>query len=238
MVSAATADGAWTAAPPALKTLLTERGRTINADRGQMILTAGSSSDTVYAVQSGIVRVNLYPVSGREVLIRDIPAGELFGELAAIDGGRRSASIVAVDASVLVAIPGSAFRAAVTEHPDAALWFARHLTRQLRNLTERMLELRALNVSGRLNCQLLRLCAQAGVNANQALIDPAPTHETLAALIGSNRESVTRELSYLGSIGLVEQKGRQLRIRDVEELASIVRDLTGDDGPAGFVNDD
>jgi len=172
------------------------------------------------------------------VLIRDIGAGELFGELAAIDGGRRSASIVAVDDSVLTVIPGSVFRSAVTGSPEAALWFARHLTRQLRNMNQRMLELRALNVSGRLHCQLLRLCAEAGVRDNRTIIEPAPTHDTLAAAIGSNRESVTRELGYLASIGLVEQDRRQLRILDVRQLASIVRDLTGDDSPADGFDDD
>jgi CRP/FNR family transcriptional regulator, cyclic AMP receptor protein len=232
------ATASWPHAPEALRVALLDRGRTVNAARGQMVLTTGSSSDSVYIVQAGKVRVNLFPVSGREVLIRDIGAGELFGELAAIDGGRRSASIVAVDDSALIVIPGSVFRNAVTASPEAALWFARHLTRQLRYMNQRMLELRALNVSGRLHCQLLRLCAEAGVHDNRTIIEPAPTHDTLAAAIGSNRESVTRELGYLASIGLVEQDRRQLRILNVRQLASIVRDLTGDDNPADGLDDD
>lgn len=203
-------------------------GRTLGVRRGQMVLATGSTSDDVYIVQAGRLRVTLYPMGGREVIVRDLGSGQIFGELAAIDALPRSASIVAINDSSLIVIPAQMFRDIISENAEAALWFAGHLTRQIRQLTDRIFELSAMNVRGRLHCQLLRMCANAGVINNQADIAVAPTHEHLAALIGSHREAVTRELSYLAAIGLLERSGRRLKICDVGRLANIVRELTGE----------
>lgn len=214
--------------PAATREAMLRVGRTVGVRRGQMVLATGSTSDDVYIVQAGHLRVTLFPMSGREVIVRDLTGGQIFGELAAIDTVPRSASIVAISDSDLIVIPAQRFRDIVSGTAEAGLWFARHLTRQIRQLTERIFELSAMNVRGRLHCQLLRMCANAGVVDNQAEIALAPTHEHLAALIGSHREAVTRELSYLASIGLLERSGRTLNIRDVARLAGIVRELTGE----------
>ncbi len=215
-------------APAAMREAILRVGRTLGVRRGQMVLATGSVSDDVYIVRAGHLRVTLFPISGREVVVRDLEAGQIFGELAAIDSMPRSASIIAISDSNLIVIPGQWFREIVSGTAEAALWFARHLTGQIRQLTDRIFELSAINVRGRLHCQLLRMCANAGVVDNQADIALAPTHEHLAALIGSHREAVTRELSYLSSIGLLERNGRRLKFRDVERLAGIVRELTGE----------
>jgi len=207
---------------------LARDGRTLRVRAGQIILATGSMSNDVYIVRSGRLRVTLFPITGREVIVRDVSAGQIFGELAAIDDQPRSASIVAVEDCVLCSIDAPAFRQIIFGSADAALWFARHLTHQNREMTDRIFELSALNARGRLHCQLLRMCADAGVMDNYAEIRPAPTHDHLAALIGSQREAVTRELSYLTEIGVLNRERRILRICDVQRLATLVRDLTGE----------
>jgi CRP-like cAMP-binding protein len=195
----------------------------------------GLPSEEVYLVQSGLLRVTLFPANGREVLIRDLPAGSLFGELAALDGLPRSATVSAVENCELVLIPAAAFRSAISGTPEAALWAARHLAQQIRALTDRVFELSALNARARLHCQLLRLCMDAGVSNNKAIIDPAPTHDVLAGLIGSQREAVSRELGYLTSIGALQQDRRRLLVDDVARLASSMRQATGGDDSWGMV---
>ncbi len=194
---------------------------------GHMIIATGTRSEDVYIVVSGEVRITIFSADGREVIMRDQGPGSFFGDLSAIDGGRRSTSVIAVTRGELLGVRGSDFRAQMFASPAAAEWFTRHLVHQVRSLTERVLELSTLNVRSRLHCHLLRLCAVAGVVENGSVIDPLPTHEVLATMIGTHREAVTRELSYLASMGIVAQSRRRLEIRDVERLANMVRHASG-----------
>jgi CRP-like cAMP-binding protein len=214
-------------APTALVARLAAAGRLMRARRGQVLLAHGARSDEVQLVQSGRVRVELLALGGREVTIRDLGPGQLFGELAAIDSGPRSTSIVALEDTMVLLVPAVAFRDAVAETPESATWFAGHLVALVRNLTDRLFELSALNVQGRIHCQLLRMAAAAGVAGNRAVVDPMPTHEELASLIGTHREAVTRELSWLAQAGMVQQQRRRLDILDVMELSLLVRRATG-----------
>ena len=219
----------WQQAPDGLPDRLLSGARLFTARRGQIVVATGMPSDDVYIVVSGLLRVTLFPSNGREILIRDLGEASLFGELAAIDGQPRSTTVVAAATSSLAIVPAVAFRSAVSETAAAALWFARHLTRQVRDLTDRVFELSALNVRTRLHCQLMRMCVEAGVTDNQAAIDPAPTHDMLARLIGSQREAVSREFGYLTSIGMLRRDKRRLTVRDFNRLTSIVQQATGSD---------
>lgn len=216
------------AAPAELLERLLGSGDVIRARDGQMLVAAGARSDDVYFILAGTLRITNFAADGREVIIRDLGAGGFVGDLAAVDRGRRSLSVVSVGESRLLMVPGSSFRAAVFGAADAAEWFALHLVNQVRRLTERVIELSTLNVRSRLHCHLLRLCAASGVEDNKATIEPLPTHEVLATMIGTHREAVTRELSYLASVGIVQQGRRRLEILDVDRLASLVRQVVGE----------
>ena len=218
------------AAPAALREALPAGGRIVRARAGQIIVSAGAASQDVYLVNAGRLQVTLFATRDREIILRDFGPGQMFGELAAIDGRPRSASVTAAEPSVLTIIAAPAFRMLVSATPEAALWFAEQLTRQVREMTEKVFELSALNVRSRLHCQLMRMAAAAGVVANQAIVRPVPTHEQLAALIGTHREAVTRELGALAAMGLITRSRSNLTIVDVDRLAAIVRALT----PAGI----
>lgn len=215
-------------APGELLAALVDAGDQVRAREGQLLVAAGTQSDDVYVVLTGLLRVTLFSADGREVIMRHQAAGSFFGDLSAIDGGRRSTSIIALEDSRLLVVRGPVFRSLVCASPDAAGWFATHLVGQVRSLTERVMELSTLNVRSRLHCQLLRLSAVAGVKENGAFLDPSPTHEVLATMIGSHREAVTREISYLASVGIIEQGRRRMAILDVERLAGLVRRVVGD----------
>jgi CRP-like cAMP-binding protein len=178
-------------------------------------------------VLTGRIRFSSYSADGKEVTMRDQQAGSLFGELAAIDGGRRSVSVVAQEDSSLLLVPGAAFRDALLADAASMAWFARHLVYQVRALTDRVFELSTMSVRARLHSQLLRLATAAGVSDNRALLEPAPTHEVLANMIGTHREAVTRELSWLSGDGVVKSGRLRLEVLDVARLAEMVRRSTG-----------
>jgi len=87
-------------------------------EAGQWIIDHEDEGTDVFFVLAGQVRVTIHAVSGREVILRDIPAGEFFGEMAAIDGKARSAGIVAVTGATVARMPAALFRECVHRHPD------------------------------------------------------------------------------------------------------------------------
>ena len=88
------------------------------ATRNQWIMDYQDTTNDVFFIVSGTVRVKLQSVAGREVLLREINAGEFFGELAAIDNQPRSSGIVAVTDVIAARMPASVFRETVHAHPD------------------------------------------------------------------------------------------------------------------------
>lgn len=195
---------------------------------GQTVMGHQDDTNDVFVVLEGTLRVELLSQNGREITLSDVGPGELVGEFAALDDQPRSATVAATTRATLARIPGAAFKEAALAHPESAEWLSRRLVRILRGLNERVFELNALAVRSRLHCELLRFCLDAGVQGNEATIVPSPTHAELANRIGTHREAVTRELSYLGEQGITSSAGRKLTVRDIARLAEIVRAAAGD----------
>jgi CRP/FNR family cyclic AMP-dependent transcriptional regulator len=218
------------ALPGALAERLWAGASLLAAPSGRTLVELGTSSTHVYVVLEGRVQVTLYSLGGKEVILRDLGEGDMFGELAAIDGQPRSASIIALTDCQLASIPAEAFRAAITELPEGATWLARRLTRQIRDLTERVFELNALRVRSRLHCELLRLCGTVADGRGRITLEPTPTHAELASRVGTHREAVTREIGLLVDRGIVEQQRRRLTVIDLPALIHLVRMATVGDG--------
>ncbi len=217
---------------PDVRQRIDGRVRHMRVRKGQIVIDHGSDGGDVYCVMEGEFDVCVYSPQGREVYLRRISRGALFGEYAALDGGRRSATVVAASDALLSVICRADFVDCLTTSPTVTLWLARQLAVHVRELTEKIFELSALNVRSRLHCELMRLCLAAGVTANTAIIDPAPTHADLANRIGTHREAVTRELNDLATLKIVNQKHRRLAILDVARLSQLVEVTGGDLGIA------
>ena len=202
--------------------------RIINRRNGQVVIGHQDETSEVFVVLDGSLRVELFSVNGREIIIADVTKGNIVGEFAALDEQPRSATVTATSNCTLATIPGPAFKEAVLGNLQAAEWIVTRLTGQIRLLTERMFEMNALAVRSRLHCELLRLSLDSGVEGNSAVVSPSPTHQQIASKIGTHREAVTRELGYLQEQGITEQSGRKLTVSDVERLAEIVRAAAGD----------
>ena len=213
--------------PPELGARLRPHVRVIRRRRGETILGSGTLSTEVYFLLSGRAQAVLLSEGGREVILGTVFQGALVGELAAIDTRPRSVSIIALTDCALATIPGRDFREALAEVPGAGLWIAERLARQVRSLTDRVFELHVLPVRTRLHCELLRLCVAAGCAGGTCTIDPAPNQPQLAAQIGSHREAVSREMSYLAGEGILEQRP-VLRILELRALAAMVRAVAGE----------
>ncbi len=192
---------------------------------GQRVISREAPDQDVYLIVSGRVRVTSYSAAGRQVTFRDIPAGDWFGDFAAIDGLSRSADVVALDDALVASMGPAVFRDLLHEQPVVRDRMLRRLVTSVRELTERVFDLSTLGVQNRVHAEVLRLARQAGVKANVARIDPAPKHSEIASQVSTYREQVTRELSAMAKQGLVERAGRALVIPDVARLEKIVAEV-------------
>jgi len=190
----------------------------------QLIVGHEEASRTVFFLVSGRVRVSVYSSAGKRVTYSDIESGEMFGEFAAIDGEPRSASVEATQTSLIASMSPDLFWEMLRAHPEVNAAVLRRLTRKARSLSRQLYEFSTLNARDRLHLELLRL-ASGSINANgTAVVKDAPTHEDLATRIGSQRETVSREMAELASVGIIEQDRRILTIKDVSALRRLVDD--------------
>lgn len=179
----------------------------------------------VYLVVSGRVQVGAFSAGGKQVTYGEIGAGELFGELAAIDGRARSADVIAMQDTLLAVMSPEVFRNLLAQHQIVCDRLLRRLTGSVREMTDRVFELSTLGVRNRVHAELLRLARLGVVAGNEARIDPAPKHGEIANRVSTYREQVTREISLLASQGVVARDGHCLVVRDMALLERLVADV-------------
>jgi CRP/FNR family transcriptional regulator, cyclic AMP receptor protein len=185
-------------------------------------------SDDVRFLLSGRARVTIRSVDGKAVSFRELGPGATFGEYAAIDGGPRSASVEARTNCLVASLSATAFREFVLTEPKVAESLLKHFVMEIRELTTRVYEFSTLAVRYRVQAELLRLANLSGHQGKTAKIVPAPTHADIASRTSTHREAVTRELSRLTKIGILEQRNRELLIMDMERLAALVEDAASE----------
>jgi CRP-like cAMP-binding protein len=196
-------------------------------EAGKEIIRYHDDTNSVFFITQGKVRVNFYSMSGKEVILCDLAAGEIFGELTAIDGLPRSAAVAAKTSSLVASISSAAFYELIYNNRQIAAAILQRLTGHIRRLTERVFEFSTMAVRTRIHAELLRLIKKQAIVSNTAIISPIPTHAELANLVSTHREAVTRELNDLEKEGLISRKDHELHILDVAKLTSMVKNVCG-----------
>lgn len=193
------------------------------APRQQIIDSEADTQETCFIV-SGAVRVVNYSASGREISFADLRAGATVGELSAIDGEPRSASVFALEETLLASLAPGPFRALIGAHPDVALRIMRNLAGMVRDASRRIMDLSTLGAHNRVHGELLRLAREGRRDGEIVIIEPAPPHADIAARVSTTRETVARVLGNLARERIVTRRGRALAVLDLERLAALVDD--------------
>jgi CRP/FNR family cyclic AMP-dependent transcriptional regulator len=170
-------------------------------------------STDIYFLLSGEVRVLIRTQSGKEVILGEMRGGQLFGELAAIDGVKRSANVTALTRGEVGIMPSAVFRELVFASQPVADRLLRLLAGRVRELNARLMEQAVLDLRHRLYSELLRMSAPRAGHGNERVVTPPPFHHVLAARIGCRREQVTREFTTMAGEGLVERTRGALVIK-------------------------
>lgn len=194
---------------------------------GRQIIDHLDETTDCFLIASGAVRVIVNSSTGKEITFRDIGSGEVVGELSALDGQPRSASVVALTDARIGRLTSEDLWDIVRRNPDAASVLIKRLTALVREMSDRVFAVSALPVGPRVQAELLRLAVAAGIHDNRAVILHSPTHSELAARVAARREAVTREISRLADDGIVERHGRDFVVCDVSALRRIVEAALG-----------
>ena len=195
---------------PAELERVTEISRERTYPKNSVILFEDDPGDALYVVAEGQVKVVLIGEDGREVILSVLGEGEFFGEMALIDDEPRSAHVIAMEDSTLLVLRREDFQGILKQTPSIALALLRELSRRLRRVDEKVGSLVLLDVNGRVAQLLLDLADEAASNR----ITRRLTHHTIAQMIGSSRETVSRTMRELVDKGYIEVSRREILIRD------------------------
>jgi CRP/FNR family cyclic AMP-dependent transcriptional regulator len=194
----------------------------------EQIIDRQSETKDVFFVVEGKVRVVNYSVSGREITLDDIEPGGHFGELAAIDGAPRSASVMALTPCRLAVMSQDRCLDLVQSSPGIAIRVMRGLAAIVRNSTERIMDLSTLAANNRVQADLLRLALNNMVGEDRAEISPIPVHGDVASRVSTTRETVARVMNDLARQGVVERQKNALIVNEVERLRDMVEEVRGE----------
>ncbi len=179
--------------------------------RDEVILQQDEPGDALYVILSGRVKVVLYGEDGKEVILSTLREGDFFGEMALIDGGPRSASVVALEESKLIRLLRQSFMDFLRETPEMALRILETMSQRLRMADGKIGSLALMDVYGRVARALREIATQEGIQAgSNVVVEKRPTHAELAAMIGTSRETVSRVLGDFVRSSFVTLDGKRI----------------------------
>ena len=171
--------------------------------RGVRVFHEGDNSDACYIVRSGDLRVTREHSDGRAIALATLGSGDIFGELAMLDGEARSASVETLSDAELLALSASDMRQMLADHSDISVKLIVALTRRLRETNERVARQSFQTVPSRVAGVLAQLIAEDVELEGREGVTVRMTQADLAQLAGTSRESVSRFLATLERAGVV-----------------------------------
>ncbi len=177
---------------------------------GTRVFHEGDSSDACYIVSEGSFRVTREHSDGRAITLATLGPGEIFGELAMLDGDKRSASAESITDGTLLALPANDVRGLLARNPEIALKLVAGLVRRLRAANARLSRQSFQTVPSRVAGILLQLSRDGqGDDGEEVEVTIRMNQTDLAQLAGTSRESVSRFLAELERAGVVRSgRGR------------------------------
>ena len=191
--------------PPALLEAITALGGLRRYPAQAILINEGDSSDTLYVVVNGRLRVYASSEAGREVVLGELGPGEYLGELS-LDGDKRSVSVRALEPTTCCLVPGPELREFLAGNSEFALHVLTKLIRMVRRLTEQVKSLALQDVYGRIARMLMELSDPVG---EERLVRLRLTQQDIAARVGSSREMVNRVMKDLTAGGYVSLRNRR-----------------------------
>jgi CRP/FNR family transcriptional regulator, cyclic AMP receptor protein len=176
-----------------------------------LLFAKGDEGDALYAVRRGQIRIGIGTEDGKRLTLATLGSGDLFGEIALLDGQPRTADAVATEASELFMVRRRDFVELLSKNVPIALRVIEMLCGRLRSSNERMEEAVLMALDVRLARRIAALATDFGT-------DLEISQEQLAVMVGSTRETVNRQLQIWRRDGIVELKRGRINLVDGQRL--------------------
>jgi len=187
--------------------------------KNEFIFKAGAPGRNVYFLQRGRVKICQPAQEGKDVMLWFCFAGEMFGMAEVAQGGERFVHAQACEASEVLVLSQSELTAYLQTHPAAALLIMQVLAGRLRALGDVIVNLINDDAQTRIIKLILRLATRYGMRVDQDIhLNIQLTHQEIADMVGTTRQTVTSVLSQLQRQGLVRLENRRIRIESMELL--------------------
>ena len=183
--------------------------------KGRTIVEEGLAGDYMYVIREGEVKVTKLSGDGREKILGLLGRGDFFGEMALLDNLVRSASVKTLTETRIAALSRADFLKELRHSPDLSMAVIQELTHRVRQMDEQASSLSFQRVQERTQ-GLLRRLAKQDAPAGERRMTPPLTHQQIADMIGTSRETVTRIVKRLKGAGWLDQQGKRYLVPSEE----------------------
>jgi CRP/FNR family transcriptional regulator, cyclic AMP receptor protein len=193
--------------------------------RGEVIFHIGDPGDALFVIVDGEVKISLPSETGEEAILATLRSGDVFGELALLDGAPRSASATAISATETVVLPRDRFRDLIATEAGVRDALLASIAGELRRLTTHVEELHFLDITGRLAARLVRLAGEGGTTLPDGGVRLRTnlTQGDLAAMVGCTRQSVNKLLGQFTDDRLIRLEREGIVVTDMDGLIATSR---------------
>jgi CRP/FNR family transcriptional regulator/CRP/FNR family cyclic AMP-dependent transcriptional regulator len=176
-------------------------------------------NQTFFVIAEGSVHVTVLTSEGKQAILATLQPGEFFGEMAILDGEPRSASVVAAEKCALLMLYRRDFLDILNKYPKIAIRMLITMSRRLRRSNRHINTLSLMSVYGRVAEVLLQLARDKGQRSgDMIIIHNRPTHQVIAEMAGTSRETVSRVLSQLQKKRYIAIDRKKMVILNEEKL--------------------
>jgi CRP/FNR family cyclic AMP-dependent transcriptional regulator len=204
---------------PAIMERLVSRAVVRKVKKGTVLFRKADVGSSLYAVCSGTIRISVPSPHGKEAILNIFTAREIFGEIALLDGGVRTADAVATEDSELLVIDRRDFIPLVRENPDLALRLIELVCGRLRRTSDQVEDAVFLDLPRRLAKVLLEMHSRASGEQAQTI---SITQRDLSQMVGASRESANKTLREWERKGWLKLRHRGVTILQPKALAGLI----------------
>jgi CRP-like cAMP-binding protein len=205
---------------------LVTRGIVKGHPKGDFLYRRGAPGDSLFVVVSGRVKLTNVSAEGKEIVLQFLGVGDIFGDVAALDGAARAADAQALEDCEVFVLHSRDLIPTLLGYPDAMLEIIRELCRKLRTGAA-FIEDSTLRMRGRMANGLLRLARELGkVGDDGICLELTMSQEVLGSHCGLSRANVSRELGQLKLAGAIKVDGSRIMIVNPAALAEIGAEST------------
>jgi len=203
------------------KMLVRQAGSIVHYPKGHVIFSAGELADRVYLIESGWVKIFRISADGRRATVGSIRSpGEMMGLAETLWGGERTCFAGAISNVTLVTVGKTKFEELLAVQSYLAIKVAKLLGARMREAESIIHEMVCWQAPGRLAMMLLKIGERCGVESKHGIkINMPLTHEEIASMVGTSRQTVTSLLNTFKQEKSIAQEGREIKILNPDKLA-------------------